>query len=181
MDIMLDLETLSSRPDAAIVAIGACTFSDQGPSDEDARKTFYCIVSARNAQAFSGRIDAETVAWWARQSDEVRSILNDNDAMPIHLALDAFDYFVGGCGAGVRVWGNGASFDNVVLRESYQRLGRKEPWKYTDERCYRTLRKLRPDIGPLARAGVEHNAVDDALTQARHAELIFAAMKGGAT
>jgi hypothetical protein len=181
MNIMLDLETLSSRPDAAIISIGACTFSDQGPSDETPRKTFYRIVSASSAQACGGRIDAGTVAWWARQSDAARSILNDDDAMSIHSALDAFDAFIASCGAGARVWGNGASFDNVVLRESYQRLGRKEPWKYTDERCYRTLKKLRPDIGPLARAGVEHNAVDDARTQARHAELIFAAMKGGAT
>ena len=50
MNIMLDIETLSSRPDACVVAIGAATFAHDGE-----RQIFYTAVAPS-----SGHIDART-------------------------------------------------------------------------------------------------------------------------
>lgn len=65
--------------------------------------------------------------------------------------------------------------ETVVLRECYKRHGLFAPWGYRNDMCYRTLKNLRPDIafGPH---GTAHNALDDAVAQARHAERIVAAM-----
>ena len=178
MDIMLDLETLSSQPDAAIVAIGACTFRADGTitPDESARRRFYLIVDAASAQQNGGHISASTVAWWMKQSDRARSIFGEHEARHINIAISEFANFCQEFGRDVRVWGNGASFDNVVLRGAYERIGGRAPWAFFNERCYRTLKNLRPDV-LMNRSGVHHNALDDAISQAQHAERIFAAMR----
>jgi hypothetical protein len=175
LDVMLDLETLSSAPDAAIVAIGACVFRTDGKAwDETERPTFYRIVNAESAQAMGGRIDASTVKWWARQLEEPRRVLNDERAVNISVALAEFSVWL----QDVRpsgVWGNGSDFDNVVLRSAWERNFTPAPWSRRQNRCYRTLKTLRPDIA-FQPYGVAHNALDDAIAQAMHAERIFAAL-----
>lgn len=174
MNIMLDLETLSSEPDAAIVSIGLCTFSAFGPGDFRP-STYYTAVRPKSAQAFGGRIDASTVAWWMRQSESAREIFAA-EGKSITDALLEVTAFVRGF-ARPKIWGNGASFDNVVLRQAYKRLSIEAPWEWRDDRCYRTLKNMRPDV-PFEPFGTAHNALDDAIAQARHAERIFAAMGG---
>ncbi|KFC64019.1 exonuclease [Bosea sp. LC85] len=176
MDI--DLETLSSAPDAAIVAIGACTFATDG-STLAARRVFRQAVHPDTSQKAGGRIDALTVVWWMGQSTEARQAWTLAPARSIQSALQQFALW---ClpefdGERVRVWGNGAGFDNVILRGAYDRCEVSPPWRHQDDRCYRTLKNLRPDIA-YEQTGTAHEAADDAVSQALHAERIFAAMKG---
>lgn len=178
MNIMVDLETLSSQPDAAIVAIGACVFSDNGEDVEEnsgVRATYYAIVNGHDAQLSGGHIDARTVSWWAQQSEEARIIFSAPSPVSLSQALAGFTNFCDRYGPAV-VWGNGASFDCVILRRSYGRLGLEAPWTYHNERCYRTLKNLRLDI-PMLSYGTRHNALDDAIAQARHAERILSSLR----
>lgn len=177
MDIMLDLETLSSAPDAAIVAIGACTFiGGNTPADGFIRSTFSVAIDARSAQNLGGRIDGDTVSWWLGQSESARqALLTDRKKMVD--ALVAFVAWVNRTSSAPRIWGNGATFDNVILRQTFERAHIDAPWSHRDDRCYRTLKNLRPDIG-FEPYGTHHSALDDAFAQARHAEQILAAMKG---
>lgn len=177
MDIMVDLETLSSAPDAAIVAIGAVTFNDGSiPADDFIRQTFSVTIDARSAQRMGGRIDGDTVAWWLQQPDAARqALLATPEAAGT--ALDLFHHWVRRQSSAPRIWGNGSSFDNVVLRQAFERAHIDAPWAFRSDRCYRTLKSLRPDI-PFEPHGTHHNALDDAFAQARHAERILAAMKG---
>jgi hypothetical protein len=177
MDIMLDLETLSSASDGAIIAIGACTFAGDGTiTPESERKTFNVNIDPHDAQAIArGRVDARTVQWWVQQSEDARSILNATNQTSTAIALELFRDFLSNIEA-PRIWGNGANFDNVLLRNAYERMWLIVPWSHRNDRCYRTLRSLRPDI-EFKPFGVAHNALDDAVSQASHAEAIFAAMK----
>jgi hypothetical protein len=168
LDIMLDLETLSSAPNAAIIAIGATTFNTTE------HRSFYCVVDAKNSQALGGHVSADTALWWMRQSDEARDAVSKAPTMFLADALQRFLEFCEPCGD-VRVWGNGADFDNVVLRQAYERLGMLAPWSHRGNRCYRTLKNLRPDIA-FEPFGVAHNALDDAIAQAMHAERILQAL-----
>ena len=177
MDIMLDLETLSSAPDAAIVAIGACTFVGGNTDPENfIRSTFSVAIDAHSAQRLGGRIDGGTVAWWLGQPDAARYALL-RDTKTINTALIKFVAWASSISLAPRVWGNGATFDNVILRQAFSRSMIDPPWSYRDDRCYRTLKSLRPDIA-FEPCGATHNALDDAFAQARHAERILAAMKG---
>lgn len=177
MDIMVDLETLSSAPDAAIVAIGAATFNDGSiPAKDFIRQTFSVAVDMRSSQRMGGRLDADTINWWLQQPEAARNALL-KDPATISDALMQFAAWAKRQSATPRVWGNGASFDNVVLRQTYGRAYMDAPWEFRADRCYRTLKNLRPDI-PFEPYGTHHNALDDAFAQATHAERILAAIKG---
>lgn len=174
IDIMLDLETAGQGPDAAIVAIGAVQFDrDAGTIGE----RFYAPVDLASAVAAGGIIDPSTVSWWLRQSDAARGELT-RPALQIGSALDAFATWLRRLGDPdmAEVWGNGAAFDNVILVNAYERLGQPAPWKFWNDRCYRSFKAVFPMV-KIERTGTHHNALDDAEHQARHLIEIFRAMR----
>jgi hypothetical protein len=85
-------------------------------------------------------------------------------------ALTEFGEFILAQGPVPRIWGNGAAFDNVILRSLYESFGQRAPWSYSQDRCYRTFKSLPGAPNPETKAiyGVEHNALDDAIGQALH-------------
>lgn len=164
-DIMIDLETMGISKDAAIISIGAISFNSR--EEFKPEDTFYKIINLKSAQRAGGRIDSETVIWWMGQEELARKALIGDDSVLIEVALKEFSewirkYPVEG------VWGNGSDFDNVILEGAYQRLGWMPPWSHKINRCYRTLCALAPDIKREEFQGVRHNALDDAIFQARH-------------
>lgn len=165
MNVMLDLETMGNGPQAAIVAIGAVEFSLE---TGDLGSEFYAPVSLASAAQAGGEMDASTVLWWMQQSDEARALFKV-PGRPLADALQAFTQWVGNHGTydGVCVWGNGATFDNVILASAYRRLNAPRPWPFWGDRCYRTVKAMHPNV-PLTRVGVHHNALDDAKSQALH-------------
>jgi exodeoxyribonuclease VIII len=164
-DIMLDLETMGTGPSAAIIAIGAVAFDlEAGTLGE----RFYEVVDLASSVAQGGVMDAATVLWWLGQSEEARDALRA-PGMPLPDALLQFSRWMG-LNANlkeVRIWGNGAAFDNVVLASAYDRAGIVRPWAFWNDRCYRTVKALHPEV-KMNRAGTHHHALDDAQDQARH-------------
>jgi hypothetical protein len=78
-DLMLDLETMGTSPNAAIVAIGAVKF-DPGTGELGGR--FYQVVDLASSVAAGCVIDPDTVLWWMRQSPEARAMF-DAPRVPI--------------------------------------------------------------------------------------------------
>lgn len=176
--VMVDLETLGSGPGCAILSIGAVAFDPGGRALGD---RFYQLVNTRSCRALGLREEAGTLAWWDRQSEQARTVLAEAETCDVALgaALGRFAGFLArhkGDG-GVKVWGNGADFDNAILAHLYDRLGLEQPWAFWNSRCYRTLKNLRPDVR-MGRSGVHHNALDDAVSQATHAQRIMRALAG---
>lgn len=173
--IMLDLETLGVNPDAPIIAIGAVVFGDLAPNYYG-KKDFYLTVDFDSACGHGAKIDPKTVAWWFSQSDEARKEVCRGGAQ-LDEALRQFEDWVRGLRAdhdGVCIWGNGAAFDNVLLRRAYVRAGINAPWWYREDRCFRTLSSLDPMAGQNHPAsGVKHHALHDAKWQAEVATKIL--------
>ena len=167
VEIMLDLETMGQGPRAAITQIGAVVFNTDTQSIVG---RFQRNVDLASSVACGGEMDASTVLWWLRQSDEAREAYKEV-ACHIRNALQDFREFIAPYEPaereGLPVWGNGASFDNVILRGAYERIEMQTPWKFWQDRCYRTVKALNKDV-PFERAGVHHRAVDDAESQALH-------------
>lgn len=117
-NVMLDLETMGNGPDAAIVAIGAVTFDlaacEIGPA-------YYNRITLKSAVQLGGVIDASTVAWWMQQSDEARQEIYRPGGVTLSDALRSFTVWVAEHTYDAEMWGNGASFDNVILRSAYVR------------------------------------------------------------
>ena len=166
---MLDLETLSTRSNARIVAIGAVLFTRKGGLGE----RFYTPVKTpdlERARRITSpfHVEERTILWWEQQPEAARYVLWDERAVPIHIALNWFsDFLAFHTNDDVRMWGNGAAFDNAILATAYNLMGIEPPWKFYNDRCYRTVKNMYPDV-PMKREGTHHNAVDDAVSQAKH-------------
>jgi exodeoxyribonuclease VIII len=161
MHIMIDLETMGNRPNAPIIAIGAVAFDANGIDRE-----FYEVVDLDSAVRSGAVIDPSTVMWWLQQSDEARTSLFVMDGVTLSKALDKFSLWATVSDI-TGVWGNGATFDNVILAESYRRLDKVAPWPFWKDKCYRTVKGMYPDVR-MERSGTHHNALDDAKSQALH-------------
>lgn len=168
-NIMLDLECLSSANTAAIVSIGAVFFD---VSTKKLGGEFYCEISTSSLDDQIKRgaaVSASTVQWWLRQHESVSAVLRESNANRsiTERALNEFALFLRSMGPNPGVWGNGADYDNAVLRNCYMMYNIKSPWRPQQNRCYRTIYKLhnKPNR-KVVRSGTHHNALDDAKTQA---------------
>jgi len=167
-NIMLDLETLGKSSNAVIIAIGAVQFDHTGLG-----QTFYTTVDPQSSVDLGMKMDVSTVMWWMKQSDAARAAF-DRAGAPILTALHNFADYVKDCaGDKAEVWGNGATFDNVILGNAYELASLPKPWPYWGDRCHRTLKNLYPQIA-AGKVGTAHNALDDAVSQAHHASKILA-------
>jgi hypothetical protein len=167
-DLMLDLETLGTQPDAAIVSIGACFFDIKsraiGP-------TFNRTIHLSSAVKHGGTMDPSTVLWWLRQGDAARKAIAYNGE-PIDRALSDFvAWCMQHCRAeDLRPWGNGSSFDITIMETALRRLGIELPWKFWNIRCFRTVKSQYPQVKyDVTEKGDEaHNALADAKFQCQH-------------
>lgn len=179
-NIMLDLETLGISAGCKILSIGAVAF-DPATGKLDAEWElddvsgvmrlsggFYIAVSREDQEQYGLREDDDTVKWWNRQDATAKAVLSDPAAVPLYDALEEFGTYVRGFGSQVRVWGNGADFDNAILSDCYRRTPSRQPWGAYSGRCYRTLKNMTQAV-KLERKGTHHNALADAMCQAEHA------------
>ena len=180
-DVSIDLETLGDKYNAPILSIGAASFNrhtgKMGP-------TFYQEIEPNSAIKV-GTPTAGTIAWWIKQSKDAQRIFDDNEQarankMHIASALLNFVTFVRSLGAPC-VWGNGSSFDVTIIEHSIDKgtVGLEPPWVYWNVRDLRTAVDFAEAIAgfkksDVARKGVHHNALDDAVYQA---ELVIASYR----
>ncbi|EFD0972442.1 exonuclease [Escherichia coli] len=171
--LMIDLETMGKNPDAPIISIGAIFFD---PQTGDMGPEFSKTVDLETA---GGVIDRDTIKWWLKQSREAQSAIM-TDEIPLDDALLQLREFIDENSGEffVQVWGNGATFDNVILRRSYERQGIPCPWRYTNDRDVRTMVALGLMMDFDARTtipfeGERHNALHDARYQAKYVSAIW--------
>ncbi|HDR2398083.1 TPA: 3'-5' exoribonuclease [Enterobacter bugandensis] len=77
-----------------------------------------------------------------------------------------------------RIWGNGATYDNVPLEASYGRAEIPCPWKFWNNRDVRTIVELGKAVGCKPRyeipfEGEPHKAISDALHQIKYVSAIW--------
>ncbi|HHY1113155.1 TPA: 3'-5' exoribonuclease domain-containing protein, partial [Escherichia coli] len=171
--LMIDIETMGKNPNAAIISIGAIFFD---PQTGDMGPEFSKTIDLDTA---GGVIDRDVIKWWLKQSREAQSAIL-TDEIPLDDALLQLREFIAENSGEffVQVWGNGANFDNVILRRSYERQGIPCPWHYHNDRDVRTIVELGKAIDFDARTaipfeGERHNALDDARYQAKYVSAIW--------
>ncbi|UIN08439.1 3'-5' exoribonuclease [Yersinia ruckeri] len=175
-NLMIDLETMGNKPNAPIVAIGAVFFE---PATGEIGAEFYTAVDLESEMSLGAIADASTILWWLTQSSESRSAIA-YDPTPIRAALLNLNQFAAEhCHTRyLHVWGNGAAFDNVILRSAYERCQLQPCWSWFNDLDVRTIVKLGRAIGfdpkrDMPFDGERHNALADALHQARYVSAIY--------
>lgn len=162
--LMLDFESLSLQPNAVVLSAGICEI---WPECEGARRTAYWEFNV-SFQAIR-HIDPETVAWWMGQ-----------ETKPPMTGTDGFWRIFGFLRElevthEIILWANGTDFDISVLKDIAYENHQILPFKYSNVRDFRTMRKCFPlpkDKEPPTIA--KHNALEDALWQARYLEELVA-------
>jgi exodeoxyribonuclease VIII len=183
---MLDKETLGVVPGCIGLSIGAVEFF---PEKNKLGREFHCVINVTSSLEHYLREEKETREWWNKQSAEARVTLaqaeDPAESMPLPDALTSFNNWQRymALSKNIRLYGNGADFDNPILRVMYD-AANIQPYAATyGGRCYRTLKNLDELFGPefrarkLERVGVYHNALDDAKSQALHLMAIIADIK----
>jgi exodeoxyribonuclease VIII len=176
---MADLETLGTVPGCVAFSIGAVEFF---PAQRRLGREFYAVVDVDSCLDKFLREEEGTKAWWEKQSDEAKVALHQarsGEGVPLADALEKLNGFLRACGnyRNTRLYGNGADFDNPILRCMYDAAGvdfMGSKAGFFGGRCYRTVKNLDELLGPafkfnkVERQGTYHNALDDAKSQAVH-------------
>lgn len=176
--LMLDLETMGNKPNAPIVSIGAVVFE---PSTGEIGADFYRVVRLKSSVDGGAVPDPDTIIWWLKQSPEARAaICDEENAVNIVTALSDLNCFIRDHAdpKKVQVWGNGATFDNVIIRASYEREYVPCLWNFWNDRDVRTIVELGKAIGINPRSDIPfegdvHNALADAVHQAKYVSAIW--------
>lgn len=186
--VVIDLETLDTKPSAAVIAVGAAAVIP------DSRKTylFYYPVTLDSNLKVGRTINGDTFGWWMRlvaQSPEAAKLMEtvslsgeENIHYGLeHMLIKFFDWLhnLVEDKSNLYVWGNGADFDIAILNSAFAGCGLDIPWYYGNVRCLRTLRFVSgfhdkwPDYYDMVKPMVPHHAMYDALAEALWLDVIL--------
>ena len=170
--IMIDIETLGTGPDAAILAIGAVAFNFDLPDTE----CFYRRIKLESAMDHGGTVDASTIQWWMAQPEIARKELFSGEGQEIETVLNSFCLFINNLPI-TQIWANPPSFDLVILKSAADRVQiGMGLWNHRKERCYRTIAQT-VGLGIIRiPPTIPHHALHDALAQTLHLKQIFASL-----
>lgn len=169
-DIVIDLETLGHRGNAAIISIGAASFNRYSFKDGS---TFYATIDLEDAMRF-GAITARTLRFWLKPENAaaLQGLLAHKPALRLFDALRGLSDYVRGHLADVKVWGNGSSFDISILEHAYDAIGYDhryagltEGWMFWNIRDLRTavdLADFEVRKNGIPFTGIKHHALHDA-------------------
>lgn len=180
MHAMIDLETLSTSPNAVVTQIGVALFS---PDRKGVHHTLQLQLDPDEQIRAGRQVSWSTVKWWLSQGDEAREAMHQpptgtSAVAPTLLRLNEFllPY------KPKRVWAYGAAFDFPILKTLYDGMENATclplpvPWTYRQEMCLRTAVQFstvqRPDAP--GRPSVAHRAIDDAVNQAMWLQAMIA-------
>jgi hypothetical protein len=175
--VMVDLETWGTGNMARIISIGAVLFDPLIPFDGQDYESFYCAIDPTLVDI--GVIDAKTIMYWMGETmDEARKAWLKDEKSNLVEALYGFSEWMK-WNKHRRLWSNGAVFDIVILRNTFEKVAMDVPWNFRDERCFRTIKNMANNVTwevPRAKVkkgpdGVDivpirHNALADATWQA---------------
>lgn len=184
-DLMIDIETLGTKPGSVILSIGAVPFNLESWEVAEMQEGFHQKISIASSILSGFNIEQGTLDWWrqqdtnaTRESFDTLGYNGKPDA--ISGVLRGFSWFVnsisekfddGKCK--IRVWGNGPTFDIAHLEKAYEMVEMKDliPWSYNRIRDVRTILDLAQTISGFDHKeeefiGTKHIALDDAYNEA---------------
>lgn len=163
--LMLDIETLGTRPGAVILSAALVRFSDEAHTS--------LVLNVPEQEALGLVSDPSTLAWWRDQEASAPGAWAAATAnpLPVRAALEHLAAWIAWAAGGQEalIWCHGATFDCPLLEHLYRVAGVSVPWAFWAVRDTRTLYDL---------AGVNvrdfavpppHIALNDAIGQTRAA------------
>lgn len=187
IDMMLDIETLSTAQDALVLSVGAVLFDPYGAPGSIIETMHVPLVLDQKGSM----TNLDTVMWWFGQTEAAKAMVQLRKDVALHTPRQMFtamaDMLARNTPASGRrvtkVWGNSVSFDCTILRRLAEREGIDVPWGFRDENCYRTwfaeFKCLDIYVEAAAEIFVAHDALADAKYQAATLQTINQVLRHG--
>ena len=167
--LMLDLETFGTAPGSVILQVGAVVFdpfAENEPEDFDAVFDFRLSEDEQEKLRMTSSIS--TFRWWMEQSIQAKLLFARRPTGSVkEMFIELTDFYTKN--HVTSVWANDPSFDCILLRELARRAGCMIPWTFRAERSFRTAVSMvsaKTGVTESFHWGVQHNALDDAISQA---------------
>ena len=161
-DLMMDLETLGQTPQCPVISLGAVFFDIK---TKQLGQSFYMCLDVNEQIKYGRRPDGDTLKWWMSQSGAAKKVFAE-DAKPVRVVLEAFGQFYNSNKTKPFIWGNGSTFDVSIMEDLYRMYDIKVPWFFTKVMDQRTYKRFVAKGEKVQKSGVNHNALDDAISQA---------------
>lgn len=168
MDCMLDLESLGTRPDCAILTLGAIKFD---PFNLDKfGDGIYFRIDVDEQLSLGRQVQEDTLEWWMGQAEDVREeALGESDRISLTSMYQQLNRFLVGVN---NIWCQGPAFDIVILENIYRQMSWPTPWQFWQIRDSRTLFGVHGDPREKNKVGL-HNALEDCVSQATAVQQIY--------
>lgn len=169
---MIDLETLGTRHDSAIVQVGVVLFDNERVDEPNGREW--------NVDPGDAPVTAGAVRFWLQQPTEAREAMRQclGYSVPIREALVELGEHLC-CREIDMVWAKPAHFDLFMLQCAYERCGMQAPWGFDTSRrwggrpprvqCMSQFFRGR-NMPRRRDKGVRHTALADAVAQAHQVQ-----------
>jgi len=166
--VMLDLETLGTRPDTVILTLGAVKFDPFDP-DREPGPSLYMRMDIEEQLALGRTVDDGTIEWWAQQDSRVRKEAFEGGRTGVLQLKQDLNRFLVGVGD---IWCQGPVFDIAILEDLYRSQSWGFAWSFWQIRDSRTLFSVHGDPRDRVRDQA-HNALMDCVYQARALQKIY--------
>ena len=157
-DLMLDIETLDTKPTALVLSLGLTWFDFDDPNVVPYGGQHYRLDLREQQDKLGRTISVDTVMWWMGQGVKAQEAWQFATVTPVPTVLGVVE---GAVKQSDRVWAKGPDFDCVILASLFPAI--KWPfWKHRDVRTVLDVAGIRD----RKFEGIAHNALDDAVNQA---------------
>ena len=169
--VMVDIETLDTKPTAVVVSIGAIIFNPFRPLDLMSKNQFYIEIDVnKQYEDLNRTVSMDTIKWWIKSSNEENSSpFNNRNPANVTDAIIEFNYFIAN-NALQSAWCNHTLFDFVILDNLFRQVIKKPfPIRYYNQYDMATVKEIRKLFGlPNYEYNTQksHNALHDAINQA---------------
>lgn len=167
--LMIDLETLDTKPSAYIAAAAVLEW--------DWRRVGKLHLFRIGGDQPGRTISQDTIRWWV---NKVPAAVMQR-CLPVRAELDLpefllrlFDIYTKGNHD--RVWSHGATFDLVMLADAYRQMQIRCAWDHYAMRDTRTIFDLAPLVD-VERVGDKHDPDSDVLYQVHKCQAVHRALK----
>jgi len=164
--VMLDIETVSTRMTAGMVAVGIAIIDDDNQNHVTARGWFI------DPSFILGHHDSETMRWWNKQDARIREQVFGGNQSQVEIMSSIRSFMSANQLTGdknVRYYADPANFDFPIIRNQFDLANIECPWSWDQERCSRTMRKNLVEEVSMNFVETEnlmaHHPIHDAITQ----------------
>lgn len=201
MDIMLDLETLGTKPGCAVLSIGAKVFDPYGdysvpqaPPLSTSPISFYRNIDLFSSLMLGLTIDPGTIEWWRSKDKAAHDALFTGQVTP-KAAIVHFNEWIMSSGKTyssrekeLNVWAKSPGFDCHVIEHIADVVGVRMEWHDdTRKQGFRRFRDVRTaiamsgsDESSITAKGTgrtQHNALDDCDVQILQVQAAYRMLK----